>query len=267
MQGNIKERRKRVMKRSIFIVVAFVLVLSMVLTSCNVDELTLPEELVPSTEAPTDGMYDEEEPTEELNCEEQGDEEDSDDDSQGQDEDNDQGDQPRPTPTRTPMPTRPPTPVTPSPTPQNTPTRTPSPTPTPSVPGSLPFSSVYLGPFRTSMDSQQRIKVVTSYEQLQLMSFLDCDYLIVLRNIDSYRKRYNENFFNENALIVLVRSESSLAIRYEVTSLIRRDNELSVRFTRFFNPQRRPCNWYILVEVKQSDIAGVERVNYIMDRA
>ena len=268
MQGNIKERRKRVMKRSIFIVLAFVMVLSMILTSCNVDELTLPEELVPSTEAPTDGMYDEEEPTEELNCEEQGDEEDSDDDSQSQDEDNDQGNQPRPTPTRTPMPTRTPTSATPSPTPQNTPTRTPTPaipTPTPKVSGSIPFSYRH---FRGSYRGNSDIIIPPPTSQIVVRSMLVTSHTQLTSNFNiprNHLERYDDDFFRENAVIVAYRWEGDWDISYQVTSLIRRDNELYFRFNRqgYFS-HRTPSHWLILIEVSQSDVVGVERISYSM---
>ena len=198
----------------------------------------------------------------------------------------DQGNRPRPTPS----PTRTPTPITPSPTrPTITPTQTPIPTPTVPREVNIPFvfdfqnsgrQGVYVGDFLhipgivmdTSRGMIVWLNLVTSYEQLQPL-FTGWGRRFRLDLVE----RYNEGFFRENALLIMsVQTRYVDRNHFRVDSVVRRrDNELRVGFTRSFGiinhgPGVRPPqapNSYVghnLIEVRQSDVAGVERFSYNM---
>jgi len=167
------------------------------------------------------------------------------------------------TPERTSSPTPSPTPIcTPSPTPQGTPANTPNPTSSLTIPGSVPFSVGVQVNIRASDEGSNRW-IVRSYEELK--SILSNDFYPDRIN---YIQNYNEDFFEENALVVLFIFEVSSGIRHQINSLVRNGNELSVRFTRYRTGDRLPTDiayWRILIEVRQSDVLGVERLNSIIN--
>jgi len=148
----------------------------------------------------------------------------------------------------------------------NTETPTPTVQPNPDMPegDSIPFDvGVRVNIRHSDYENARSLWLVTSYEQLRSIYNNDSN-----PNAINYIQNYNEEFFEENALVVLfIRESISSGIGYQINSLIKNDNELYVGITRI-----RPtglltsneANWRILIEVRQSDVAGVETLNYVI---
>ena len=79
----------------------------------------------------------------------------------------------------------------------------------------------------------------------------------------NYIKKYNKDFFKENAVIVLFLTYGSGSIRQRFDSLVKNGNELCIGMTTI-QPEVGTCDmayWRITLEVKKSDISGVDKIN------
>ena len=82
----------------------------------------------------------------------------------------------------------------------------------------------------------------------------------------NYIHKYNDAFFQENALIIMFITEGSGSVKHRIDSLVKNEDDLCVGFTRLV-PETGTGDiayWRILLEVKKSDIEDIVKLSYFV---
>lgn len=102
------------------------------------------------------------------------------------------------------------------------------------------------------------VKADTLNELNAFVKEVKSSYEYVWDSINDITAKYDNEFFEENSLLLIYVGEGSGSIRHKVTSVTREENKLSVYIERLV-PEAGTCDmagWLITVELKKSDIEG-----------
>ena len=89
-------------------------------------------------------------------------------------------------------------------------------------------------------------------------------------DIPSFNKavaQYGEEFFEENTLFILYKSDASTTPRYRIDNVTREGKKLNIDVLRISRrgEDRLAAGWYLLLAVKREDVAGCEEFSIIVN--